>query len=212
METKVKMGLAITRPFLFSTALVLSLTGCEDAAQNRVPTPEWTLERELTIGSLDGPNDALTRIGSISLGNNGEVLITQPRERVIRVFDRHGNFRREFAGEGDGPGEFRSMGLIKRLADTLYLTDFQNQRTSFFSEEGVFLYSFQFSSPDLGEGLWLPNPTWLLEDGTALGITAYFFNAAANGTVTGIPIVRITRSGEVIDTVVTYPLHTRPFA
>lgn len=200
------------RSFLVWATLVFSLGGCEDTTETEPTIPEWTLERELTIGSMDGPDDALTRIGSIALGSNGDVLITQPSERIIRIFDRNGEFRADFAGEGEGPGEFRSLGILKRLADTLYLTDFQQQRTSMFSGEGAFLYSFQFSSPNLREGLWLANPTWLLADGTALGMPGYFSPAAADGTVTEIPILRITRSGEVLDTVVTYPLYTRPFA
>ena len=186
--------------------------GCEDPERDQSSIPEWTLEREFTVGSLDGREDALTRIGSVAFGKHDEVFVSQPDECVMRVFDREGNSRGELAGEGEGPGEFRSMGPIGRLADTLYLCDYLNQRTSFFSEEGIFLYSFQYPPPNLGEGLWSPTPTWLLEDGTVLVIPGYVMAAAADGTVSEIPVVRTTRGGEVLDTVATYTLRSRPFA
>ncbi len=198
--------------FFLLAFLAAGPLGCEDPERDRPSVPEWTLEREVTIGSLDGRDDALTRIGSVAFGKSGEVFVSQPNESVIRVFDHDGNPRRELAGEGDGPDEFRSMGPFGRLADTLYLSDFRNQRTSLFSEDGGFLYSFQYTAPDLGEGLWAPTPTWLLGDGTVLVIPGYVMAAAGDGTVSKIPVVRTTREGAVLDTVVTYPLRSRPFA
>jgi hypothetical protein len=196
--------------FLFAV-LAFAHLGCEGHGSEQASVPEWTLVRELTVGSLDGREDALTRIGSLALGTQEEVFVSQPDEFVVRVFDPEGHARGKFAGQGDGPGEFRGMGPIRRLADTLYVFDFRNGRTSLFSEDGRFLYSFQYAPPELGEGLW-PVPTWLLEDGTVLVDPGYVMAAVADGTVSEIPVVRTTREGEVLDTVATYPLRSRPFA
>jgi hypothetical protein len=192
-------------------ALGLVHLGCDNPESDQASIPEWTLVRELTIGSRDGREDALTRIGSVVLGTQDEVFVSQPEESVVRVFDLDGHPRGKFAGEGDGPGELRGMGRLGRLADTLYVFDFRIWRMSLFSEDGSFLYSFQYAAPELGEGIW-PVPTWLLEDGTVLVDPGYVMAAVADGTVSEIPVVRTTREGEVLDTVVTYPLRSRPFA
>ncbi|WP_419941223.1 hypothetical protein [Candidatus Palauibacter sp.] len=75
-------------------------------ALDHVPgsTPEWTLRRAVTIGSVDHPTHALSTVGGV-LADANHVYVLQPQEGRVRIFTRDGEFVRYLGGEGEGPGE-----------------------------------------------------------------------------------------------------------
>lgn len=96
------------------------------------------LVREIRIGELDG-EAALTDPGSIAIGRNGIVVVSQPKEGVVRLFSSRGEPLRVIGRRGSGPGEFRSMIGIGIRADSIWVSDPRQRRFSVFSLEGDLL-------------------------------------------------------------------------
>jgi hypothetical protein len=164
----------------------------------------WDAEETLRIGSVDDPDQALTRVGPLALGPQGHLYVAQPGERLVRVFDEAGRPVRTIGREGDGPGELRSLFYLGFLADTLHVTDVALRRTSFYSADGRFLRTESVTSPAIGEE-YLPTPPFrFLPDGSA--VVSPMFPV---GTVERHPYLRIDREGRVLDTLAWQPLEGR---
>ena len=70
--------------------------------------PERVGEVDLEIGRLDGPPEyTFGMISGTVTAPNGEILVSDGQQEVIRVFDIDGAFLRSIGRDGEGPGEFR---------------------------------------------------------------------------------------------------------
>jgi hypothetical protein len=58
----------------------------------------------------------------------GRVFIGDNRETVIYLFNADGTYNRRIGGEGDGPGEYRSIGVMRSDDDFFYHYDSRNRR------------------------------------------------------------------------------------
>lgn len=98
------------------------------------------IERELlgTIGGWDDrPEYELTRVVAATILGSGEVVIAEQATREVRVYSPEGSFVRRMGGEGDGPGEFRSvMGVAPLHEDGLLVWDFARSRVTVFTATG----------------------------------------------------------------------------
>ncbi|MFG1691429.1 6-bladed beta-propeller [Gemmatimonadota bacterium] len=185
------------RRYLIGALCLVGVWGCGDFEPLGDLEP-WSLERELTIGSIDDSDQALTSVGSMAVDARGTMFLTQPRERVIRVFSSAGEFVRTVGRDGQGPGEFQSMGYLGWMADTLCIGDFLNQRVSLFGRDGSFVRSLNLMSP-LIEDVFLPSvPDRMLPDGTALVMPNYLSRSDDGDTVTARPLFRIDTTGAVL--------------
>jgi hypothetical protein len=166
----------------------------------------WTLVPELRIGSLDDPENSLTNVTAIAIGPMGNVFVAQPQEHQVRVFRSDGPAVRVIGREGEGPGEFSDLlGPIGFLGDTLWVSDGRLQRVSFFDQAGNFIRSTRTSSPGI-DGKFLPSaPMRMLPDGTALVFPGYSAQLARTGRITRRPLLRISRAGAVLDTLLWLP-------
>jgi len=186
-----------SRPRLFLIACLYLTSGCgEPSIQGR--TPEWELEPELRIGSLDDPEQALTSVLALTLGPEGEIYVSQPQEQCIKVFSSSGQFLRTIGRKGEGPGEFIALGDMGWLADTLYVSDYLNQRVSFFGPDGSYLRSMSNAWPMIEEVFSPVLISRLLDDGTALVVAGFASRAIADGTVTAHPVFRMDTTGHVL--------------
>lgn len=180
---------------------------------------EWQAIPVTRIGSMDDPDQGLTKIGQIVIGPDGLFYVSQPLDRNIRVFDARGALRRVIGREGEGPGELRGIGSIGLLHDTLYVSDDQLLRVSFFTLDGAFLTSRSWrtdqrvarghgtsSSGPLNIMYMATAPQALSPDRTGLVIPNFAYGALA-GRGSGIrmssfriPVLRIDPQSQVIDT------------
>jgi hypothetical protein len=181
-------------------ALASSLLGCEQA-DAPAEVPEWRLERELTIGSLDDSEEALTHIGSFTVDAEGTMYLGLPRDPVIKVFSAEGEFLRDIGRGGQGPGEFTMIGFLGWLGDTLYVPDAMNQRVSYFGRDGSFLRSDLLAWSVVDE-VYVPRTvSRVLADGTYLVQPSFGSRNLADGTVTRRPLFRMNEEGEVLITI-----------
>lgn len=172
--------------------------------------PEWRLEFVGRIGSLDDPDEALTRVTQVLVGPHGELVVAQPMDGQILVFDAAGELTARIGRRGEGPGEFGSLNHIGLLGDTVYAADNGLRRVSFFTLGGQLLETLPWATRNEirppGEPSWMATaPQVLLPDGTALlqsgAVTAMF---RLTGTVTSsysYLFLRIDREVEEVDTV-----------
>lgn len=158
-------------------------------------------EPVLDIGGAEGePAYQLDRVGSVLRLGDGRIVVANAGSREIRFYDARGRHLRSAGREGGGPGEFKGMSWLGRLAgDTLGVWDHASSRLSLFSPAGDFLRAAPVRVPDamfaLVEGAF--------GDGTLLMTSAGTANFR-EGTHTGrdtVPYLRYTTAGALRDTV-----------
>jgi hypothetical protein len=157
------------------------------------------------MGSVNDPHQTLTFVGEILIGPTGELLVAQPQDQQIRVYNESGQIVRIMGHKGAGPGEFETVSSMGFLGDTLYATDVIQKRISYFDQDGnLYRTVMTLSSPMLGTqmpALILPTvPQVLLRDESALvlpGLPVAWHNTGEARA----PYLRISQStGEILDT------------
>lgn len=108
--------------------VVVSLTAGPPAQ-----APEWRLVKETVYAS---PRAPLTRIRQITVDEGGSVYVLDSQSPGIEVFDPDGPYRGSIGRSGGGPGEFRSLGWMGWVGDSLWVTDPASDRASFFTADG----------------------------------------------------------------------------
>jgi len=85
---------------------------------------------------VDGYAMDLVSVRHAVQGPDGSVVISQPMDATLRQFLKDGRAGWTAGGAGDGPGEFRTMSTIGRLADAIWVVDGRSGRISFFDSSG----------------------------------------------------------------------------
>ena len=82
----------------------------------------WSIDPDPVVDLTltgSGPDHEFYRAGSMKQRPDGSLVIANRGSEEVRVFSATGEFQGSFGGEGDGPGEFRSLGRIENAGDTL---------------------------------------------------------------------------------------------
>lgn len=102
------------------------------------------------------PRDIFEQVGKITLEEDssvinvsprvtidpedGSLVIADPREKKVRIYDRHGRILTQFGSVGEGPGEFRFPVRARRMADRdIVVTDFTGLVLEYDSSGTTFL-------------------------------------------------------------------------
>lgn len=86
----------------------------------RVGGQHMTAKRTLRI---DAVAEGLTEIGSLVVGRDGVIMITQPQDFRVLVFDRAGRRVASIGRKGGGPGEFQAIRGVGRFGDGFWVED-----------------------------------------------------------------------------------------
>lgn len=100
----------------------------------------WTLERTVTIGDAFDPETGLTLVAGVIVQGD-RLLVAQPMEQRLRVFSLTGDFLGFIGRDGEGPGEFRSVGFMGVHEGRVWVDDPDLRRHQFFDAEGRFVSS-----------------------------------------------------------------------
>jgi len=116
--------------------------GVEIVVNPDVPLPEWTIDPApfVDIGTADGRDgqDLALPWSSVRFGD-GRIAISNGQSNELRFYDSDGQFIRSVGREGEGPGEFRAIGLVQLgRADTIIVSDGILSRLTLFSPSGEF--------------------------------------------------------------------------
>ena len=180
--------------------LTLAATVASASAQTRVE--RWSLVPDLRIGSVNAPDYSLTEVLDLEIGSEGEIYVLQWGEQTIHVFDRAGKFLRVIGRRGEGPGEFFSLAQLGWKGDTLWVQDPLANRVSLFHPSGKFLTSISFTASLKSDRFLSVPPGALLANGSLVSKPGTSAQLVAEGVVKRVPLVRLSRTGEVIDTLV----------
>jgi hypothetical protein len=109
-------------------------------------------EPVLSIGVVSGreSQELSDVMGAIRL-QDGRIVVGNGGTNQLRFFDSGGSFLSSVGGDGEGPGEFRSIDFIDLIGrDTIIAYDGRLLRVSLFSETGEFLTSHgPINSPEM---------------------------------------------------------------
>lgn len=189
-------------------ALVAALSSCVEGGPPSAAAPSWEATPELRIGSVDDPETALTYPRVIVVGPGDRIYSAHTQESTILVHDPDGRRVARIGRRGDGPGEFRILGAIGFLGDTLWAFDVGMSRVSYFTPAGALLgtTTVPFSMrPDPGKTP-PPRPVGLLTDDRVLGMELPFSREVAAGTLTEVATVAMDTAGSVLDTLYMQPV------
>jgi hypothetical protein len=195
------------RPLARTSALLL-LAACGSAAGDlpQLEAPPLALEVDFAYGALDGPR-SLTWFRGMVVGPAGEIFTAHPMENRLRKFSAGGELVREIGREGQGPGEFRNIGTLGIVGDTLWVLDFSGYVFSYFDLDGNLLGSESVPVEIVSmETLGPPRPGGLLRDGTLFGAPPAWSEMVATGQITETYWARLSRAGEILDTIASYSL------
>lgn len=188
----------------------MTLSGVTKESRHSVQgeVANWTLVEELEIPG-DHPRYFLTRVFDIEIDQWDRIYVGEEQEATILLFDTSGELIRHIGRRGYGPGEFQSPENMGWLGDTLWVTDAGLLRVTFFDTTGSVLGSTRISTPAVPP-LRASAPDYLLADGSvAAKMAAPSYVIVRLGQITELPVLRMTRSAEVLDTLARLPVGER---
>jgi hypothetical protein len=131
------------------------------------PGTAWLVDSVplVSIGTQYGSEDyQFTGISAVVLMPDGRYAVADG-SNTVRFFDRAGRFVSRSGRDGEGPGEFRHIGLMSLFGkDSLFVWDFPLRRMSILTAAGRFVRSA--AVPELPGFLV---PVGVFGDGTVLG-------------------------------------------
>jgi hypothetical protein len=194
-------------PFVFLAACGDLDSGSEDPEAD---LEEWIAEPELRIGMADGPGPLLTRVGAVRIASDGRLVVSQPQDREILVFDPEGEILAAAGGPGEGPGELGSLSSLALDGDSIAVGDSGRRGISYFDMDGTFLSMRGWmlaGDPEMEPGgpMSFPAPPQVfLDDGSALvrpGFGYSFPQDDEGRERYRWPLLRIDAAGQPLDTV-----------
>jgi hypothetical protein len=169
--------------------------------------PLWTVAAEptLEIGLLEGAEAyQLSQVQSARRLSDGRIVIANGGTHDLRFFDATGTHVTSAGREGEGPGEFKGLGLVVVMpGDTLAVYDWNLRRVSFFGPGGGFLRSVGFDYP-----AGFPIPLGRFGDGAWLCSRGFTFSPGNDGSEIvrdTVPFLVFEPSGTLRDSIGPFP-------
>ena len=217
---------------LFPTAFLVSVAGCGETPISRTGTVRdsagivivdnadpiwsevdaWSLSESptLVIGVSEGDSDyELFQIASAARLSDGRVVVASNGTHDLRYYSADGRHLRSVGREGGGPGEFRTLVSLAKLAsDSLLVYDLALRRISIFDSEGEHCRDVSFAT---GGQLFMPIVVGRLSDGSFLAHMANRQFAPGDSEFStgeirdSIITLRISPQGDILDTLGVFP-------
>jgi hypothetical protein len=156
-----------------------------DSAGIRIVTnnkPSWTAQQQLRlaatpsliIGDRDEAPYLLSRVRNPFYLSDGRIVLANAESNELRVYDAKGTYLRAIGRSGDGPGEFRGIEKITRLAGDTIAVFHGRSDISLFTGTGTFIRRLSMPRPTDGNGrpTSLTNALLMLNGGARLVMTA----------------------------------------
>ncbi len=109
---------------------------CTDAADSPPQSgdAEWELVEDLR---LDANVEDFSLVGRLYVGPQGEIVVPEPQDFRLRLYDSTGTLVSTLGRRGEGPGEFQHVGSVSWAADTLVVWDSRLGRTTYLLRDGA---------------------------------------------------------------------------
>jgi hypothetical protein len=161
-------------------------------------------EPVVDIGGGDREEEQLFRVVDALRLSDDRIVVANGGTNEIRFYGPGGAFLSASGGEGEGPGEFRRLGAVRRLrSDSLFAQDTRLYRSSVFDGQGRFIRTVQ---PQASRGR--SNIDIVFDDGMMLGSSVVRLRAA--DVELGLfrmafTFYRFDGAGDLVDTLGVYP-------
>ncbi len=168
----------------------------DDAPQSEVG--KWELVEDLR---LDANAEDFSVVRWVFVGPQGEIVVHEPQDMRVRLYDSTGTLVAAVGRSGEGPGEFQHLGSVFWAADTLVVWDAQLDRVTYLRPDGTVFRTatVPFRAPNWGAGSSFNtfNPTAVDDQGAMLGV-AYADDVSIGGRRAPVRLVvlRVSRDGE----------------
>jgi hypothetical protein len=169
--------------------------------------PIWAVAAEptLEIGLLEGEESyQLSQVQSARRLSEGRIVIANGGTQDLRFYDAAGTHLKSVGREGEGPGEFKGLGVTVVLpGDTLAAYDWNLRRVSFFDPGGGFVRSVGFDYP-----AGFPIPVGRFQGGSWLCSRGFSFAPGHDGSAIvrdTVPFLVFDASGSVQDSIGPFP-------
>jgi len=202
----------LTGELLWRTVAVIAMLTTTVATSLGAQVPQWSLQEEVRLGSVDGSHDAFGEIIGASIGPSEVVAVLERGSSKIRVYDANGGHLRDLGGGGEGPGEFlMPMGLAWR-GDRLWVRDVGNQRLSALNAEGEFVDAVHFNEPyDTGTEIVRVRPSTAFADGSILGQPGVSYGGPRSSVIQRAALLRFDNKGTLLNVVVPVTIRNAMF-
>lgn len=187
------------------------LTGQEETDLRTIDLPEWTLEEEFRLGSVNGEHDAFVRLVRVRVDGTGRLYVLDAGLPGLRVFDRTGTYLHQIGRQGEGPGEYTAPVNFGLMGDTIWIVDGPSRRVAFFGEGGRVLDDFVLEPG--APGVEPPQPVEVLGPDDFLVVTPrgpgrYFQGHGVGPVLFEQSMVRRNRTGSRADTLARYTVES----
>ena len=183
--------------YLSVLILIAAFAPTSSMAQQR-----FRLAEEMRIGSIADADYALSEVGELLVGPEGEILVLQPTERTVAVFDHTGRFVRRIGGKGEGPGEFTRPGRMGWHESGFWVSDVALGRITFFNALGRVARTTRIAV-GTDEPFHFPNvPRAVLKGGDFLVEPLLIPRRTGNMRKISTPLLLVDNDGAVLDTVI----------
>lgn len=196
--------------------LLLLLASSASVACDR-PAPEdspaiastLTVTPGMTFGADEGEG-ALTDVFSITPTAEGGLILAEPVLGRVVEFAADGTVVRVVGEKGRGPGEFQVPGFLGWRGDSLAVSDFSRGIHLFDGSRGFAkLITFVVQDPAISFGA---RPMVLLADGSVAAMGPPSATSILSGEVTHERWLKVSRDGEVLDTLLSIPVADRLYS
>ena len=162
--------------------LCIACTGSGDDARRSADSTDsadsgnavWELVEDLR---LDAEVEDFSLVGRLYVGPRREIVVPEPQDFRMRVYDSAGTLVTMIGRSGEGPGEFQHVGPVYWAADTLVVGDGSLARTTYFRADGTVARTeaFRFWNPNFDAGrpdstFFAFGPQAIDDEGAMLGV------------------------------------------
>jgi hypothetical protein len=178
------------------------------------PATQWKVGGKPTLQIGGGITDTSALVGPVAGAfrmRDGRVVVADQGSHSLRWFSADGKLLHVAGRQGDGPGEFRYIGKLLEIGDSIAVYDGMQQRLSMFDANGTFATMLHLTGGDelplglapigrLSTGQWIATASTTYSMGAPSGPardSAWIWNLKPDGTA-GTRIASLNGSDELI--------------
>ena len=199
-----------------TSALVLAVILAAGCQSDGISSPDpfsadpWTVSGpEVRIGSVDDPDYVFGPVVGLTPSPDGFLYSLHWGDATIRRWTLDGTPAGSVGRQGEGPGEFGRPIRMGFYGDSLWVSDLDAYRVSYFDLEGEFVGSVSPKVEIGGPESSPPRPERPLRDGTFVGQVPAWSDGIARGTLTETPYVHMDGAGETLGRIWAMPHEPR---
>ena len=161
---------------------------------------EWELVEDLR---LDANVEDFSVVGRLYVGPQREIVVPEPQDARLRIYDSTGTLVTMIGRRGEGPGEFQHVGSVFWTADTLIVFDTQLARATYLLPDGTparteagRFFRLHIGAPGADSTFMAFIPEAVDDEGAKLGVAYLRASTGGRREPVRLVVLRVSRDGE----------------